>query len=443
MRYLALRHCTRLMAAVLLCITMSAAPCIALGYTYEPGLEPVLSAHVVSDPRYYPGDTFAMTVVLTNKDQDTSVRIAPLLAPRDTYDPRTALGLVVSPWESGAPVSVKNPPVLVGDIRPGDKVPLTIQGTVDEEALPGTHTILLNLTYRYVYAIPIIESANSMIQPLYREMSLTIPVGITIKSEVRPALLNMMQENLVPGTQGYLTGEVKNIGHATGSEVVFTVVPFDNVTLKVVEGSTYIDRFEPGATAPIQVRIAVKDHTVAGWYPAVLQGTYRESDGSTRTTPSVPVGIKVAKGAEFRVDGPDIVISPDGKAIINVSYTNTGDSPAADAEAKVIGNHVIMPAKDTAVLGFLGPGETRTAQFEISAKSATSGKRYPLDTEVKYRDGLGALMLSDRATLGVSVQSPEGINAVTGNPPLMIALAGVGVILAYAGWSAWQKHRKQ
>jgi hypothetical protein len=205
----------------------------------------------------------------------------------------------------------------------------------------------------------------------------------------------------------------------------------------------YIDRFEPGATAPIRVRIAVKDHTPAGWYPAVLQATYRESDGSIRTTPSVPVGITVAKGAEFRVDSPGVVISPDGTAIINVSYTNTGDSPAADAEAKVIGSHVIKPTKDTAVLGFLGPGETRTAQFEISAKSAMAGKRYPLDTEVKYRDGLGALMLSDRASLGVSVQSPEGIAAVTGNPALMIALAGVGVILAYAGWSVWRKHRKQ
>lgn len=443
MRYPALRRCTRLMAAVLLCITMSAAPCIALGFTYlNPGLEPVLSAHVVSDPGYYPGDTFAMTVILTNKEQDTSIQIAPLVAPPGIYDPRTALGVVVSHQESDAPVSVKNPPVLVGDIRMGDKVPLTLQGTVDEEALPGTHTILLNLTYRYVWAIPI-NSENSTIQPLYREMSLTIPVGITIKSEVRPALLNMTQENLVPGTQGYLSGEVKNVGNATGSEVVFTVVPFDNVTFKVVEGSTNVGRFEPGGTAPVRARIAVKDHTPAGWYPAVLQGTYRESDGSIRTTPSVPVGIKVAKGAVFRVDSPGIVIIPGETAIINVSYTNTGDSPAADAEVKVIGNHVIMPAKDTAVLGFLGPGETRTAQFEISAKSAIAGKQYPLDTEVKYRDGLGALMLSDRASLGVSVQSPEGIDAVTGNPPLMIALAGVCVILAYAGWSVWRKHRKQ
>src|SRR5512137_440442 len=193
MRYFALRNCTRLIAAVLLCITLSAAPCIALGYTYNTGLEPVLSANVVSDPRYYPGDTFAMTVVLTNKDQDTSVRIAPLLAIPDTYDPRTALGLVVSPLESDAPVTVKTPPVLVGDIRTGDKVPLTIRGTVDEEALPGTHTILLNLTYRYVSAVPMTEAGNSTVQPLYREMSLTIPVGITIKSQVRPALLNMMQ----------------------------------------------------------------------------------------------------------------------------------------------------------------------------------------------------------------------------------------------------------
>ena len=443
MRYFALRRCTRLMVAVLLCITMSAAPCIALGYTYDPVLEPVLSAHVVSDPRYYPGDTFAMTVVLSNKDQDTSVQIAPLLAPPDIYDPRTALGLVVSQRESDAPVNVKNLPVLVGDIRPGDKIPLTIQGTVDEKALPGTRTILLNLTYRYIYTITKIGSGDSTIQPLYRERSLTLPIGITINSEVRPALLHVMQENLVPGTQGYLIGEVKNVGNATGSEVVFSVVPFDNVTFHVVEGSTYVGRFEPGATAPVRVRIAVKDHTAAGGYPAVLKGTYRESDGSIRTTPSVPVGITVAKGAVFRVDSPNIVVIPGETAIINVSYTNTGDSPAADAEAKVIGSHIIVPAKDTAVLGFLGPGETRTAQFEISAKSAISGKQYPLDTEVKYRDGLGALMLSDRASLGVNVQSPEGIDAVTGNPALMIALAGIGVILAYVGWSAWRKHRKQ
>jgi hypothetical protein len=187
----------------------------------------------------------------------------------------------------------------------------------------------------------------------------------------------------------------------------------------------------------------VKDHTAAGEYPAVLQGTYRESDGSTRATPSVPVGIKVAKGAEFRADSPNIVISPGETAIINISYTNTGDSPAADAEVRVIGSHIIVPAKDTAAIGYLEPGETRTAQFEISAKSAISGKQYPLDTEVKYRDGLGALMLSDRASLGVSVQSPEGIDAVTGNPALMIAIAGVGVILAYVGWSTWRKHRKQ
>lgn len=442
MSYPALLRCTCLMAAALLCITLTAAPCTALGYIYDPGLEPDLSAHVVSDPRYYPGDTFAMTVVLTNKDQDTKVKVAPLL-PADTYDPRTALGVVMSPLESGAPVTVESPPVLLGDIGVGAKVPFTISGTVDEKALPGSHAIPLSLEYRYVYAIPLTGEGRSTVQPLYRERAVTVPVGITIRPEVRPILLNLTQENLVPGTQGYLAGEVKNVGHETGSEVTFTIVPFDNVTFRVVEGSTYIDRLEPGATAPIRVRIAVKDHTEAGLYPAILQGTYRESDGSTRNTPSVPVGIKVAKGAEFKVDSPGIVIHPGESAIVNVSYTNTGDSPARDAEAKVIGSHLIVPAKDTAVLGFLGPGETRTVQFEISAKSAITGKQYPLDTEVKYRDGLGAQMLSDRASLGVSVQSPEGTEAITGNRPLMIALVGIVAIIAYAGWSFGRKYWKK
>ena len=143
------------------------------------------------------------------------------------------------------------------------------------------------------------------------------------------------------------------------------------------------------------------------------------------------------------MDSPGIVIHPGESATVNVSYTNTGDSPAAEAEAKIIGSHLIVPAKDTAVLGFLGPGETRTVQFEISAKSAITGKQYPLDTEVKYRDELGAQMLSDRASLGVSVQSPEGTEAITGNRPLMIALVGIVAIIAYAGWSFGRKSRKQ
>ncbi len=267
-------------------------------------------------------------------------------------------------------------------------------------------------------------------------MSLTIPVGITIKSEVRPVLLNVEQENLIPGTQGYLTGEVKNVGHATGREVVFSVVPFDNVTFQVVEGSTYIGQFEPGETAPVRVRIAIKDHTVAGVYPAVLQGTYRESDGSTRTTPSVPVGIPVAKGAEFRVESPGIVISPGGTALINVSYTNTGDSPATNAEARIIGSQVIVPATDSAVLGFLGPGETRTVQFEISAKSAISETVISRYRRVKYRRARSLDALDRDRT----VQSPGRHRCSHRNPaPGVIAVMGVGVIIAYAGWSVWRK----
>jgi len=286
-----------------------------------------------------------------------------------------------------------------------------------------------------------VGSDFTTIELLYRQEQQTLPVTFRVMGEVRPSIISERSENMVPGSQGYLVVEVNNTGYATGEEVTLGIVPSDNVTFQMVDNSVFIGRFAPGNVTTIKARIAVKDHTGAGSYPAILVGEYRDTDGMFRTTPEVPLGITVSGGAEFEAVTKDLAIGPGGTETITVSYRNTGDTPAYDAQARIIGNQVIMPVTGTASLGVVGPGETKSAQFVISAKSAIVGKQYVIDTDVKYRDGLDALVLSDKMSFGVTIQPPTGINAVTSNPVILIILAGALVIIVYVVWKLRKRQK--
>ena len=429
----------RVLGCLIIALVLCCPPCLAVGWTYlDSGVQPVLSAHAEGETRYYPGDSFAMTVILTNKGKDTSMQVAPMMSP-GIYDPSTALGVTVRPRAADAPVTLKSLPTVAGDIGSWDQVPVTLRGTVHQNASPGIYVIPLDVTYQYVYAIPMIGSDFGSVDMLYREKVQTLPVTFRVQSEVRPAIIHEGAMNLVPGTQGYLTADVKNIGYATGSEMTFFIIPYDNATFQMVDQSVYLGRFGPGDVAPVRARIAVKEHTGAGSYPAVLVGQYRDADGIFRTTSEVPLGIPVAKGAVIEAVTKNLTIGPGGKQTIAVSYTNTGDTAARDATVRIIGSQVLVPVTDTASLGNLGPHETRTAYYLLSADSAIVGKRYVIDTEVKYRDTLDALMLSDKMSFGVDVVNPTGLAAITSNPALLIIIAGILAILAYAVWTLRRK----
>ncbi len=106
----------------------------------------------------------------------------------------------------------------------------------------------------------------------------------------------------------------------------------------------------------------------------------------------------------------------------------------------VFGNQVLSAETDSASLGLFPPGETKTAQFVISAKeSAIPGKQYVIDTEVKYRDSLGALMLSDQMSFGADIRSPTGTKAVTQNPVALVIIIGAIVIIFYVTWKLRRK----
>jgi len=425
-----------LLLALLFCCT----PCLAVSYIYlDTGTQPALSARAEGETRYYPGDTFEMTIIISNKGRDTSMEVAPLLAP-GAYDPATALGVIVTPRVAGAPVTLKSLPVMAGDIGSWDQVPVTVQGTVHPDASPGIYVVVLDLTYSYVYAIPMTGADFTTFTPLYHEKMQSLPVPLRIREEVLPSIISERSENLVPGTQGYLTAEVRNIGYATGNEVMFSIVPVDTTTFQMVDDGIYLGRFGPGEIAPVRARIAIADHTAAGSYPATLEGQYRDANGVLRNTTPVPIGITVSRGAVIEAVTKDMTLGPGETKTITVTYVNSGDTPAVDAEARIIGNQVLDPVTDTASLGFFAPGETKTAQFTISAKSfAITGKQYVIGTDIKYRDSLGALMLSDETIFGANIKSPTGISAIIQDPVVLVIIAGGLAIVLYVAWKLRRK----
>ncbi len=414
-------------------------PAFAISYTYlDTGSQPDLVAHTEGDTRYYPGDTFQMSVLLTNKGRDTAMQVAPRLS-AGAYDPSTALGVTVTPDAADAPVTLKTLPVVVGDIGQWDEARVTIYGTVRENATPGVYPIQIVVAFNYVYAIPMTDSSYSSINKLYNQKVQTLPARLIVMSEVKPSIISEKYENMVPGTQGYVIAEVRNTGYATGNKVLLGITPSDNITFQMVDEGVYLGRFGPDETASVRVRVAVKENTAAGSYPAVLDGKYWDADGIIHTIKPVHMGITVSRGAVIEAITKDLTISPGATETINVTYRNTGDTPAINAQARIIGNQVIIPVSDSVSLGILGPGESKTAQFRISAKSPIAGKKYDVDTEVKYQDELGALMLSEKMSFGILVQKQEGPGAILSNPVYLIIIAGIFAILIYAVWKLYQK----
>jgi hypothetical protein len=405
-----------------------------VGYTYtNTGEQPNLVANSQGETDYYPGDTFEMTVILANTAGDTAVQVAPRLAP-GAYNPSTALGVMVRPGAGDAPVSLKSLPAVAGDIGSSDQVPVLIKGTIHRNASPGVYAIPLEVTYQYIYGIPTVGEGYGTIAPLYSKKEQVLPATFRVKSEVRPAIVSEKTENIIPGTQGYLTVVIANIGFGTGTDVTLRIVPSDNVTFQMVEDSVYLARLGPGDVVPLRVRIAVMDDTGAGSYPAVLEGKYRDADGTVRETTPVPLGIPVSRGAVMKAMTRNLTIGTGGEETITVSFLNAGNTPAYDATARIIGTYVLMPVDDSVSLGTINPGEIRTTQFVLSATNAMAGKRYVIDSEIKYRDELGALVLSDKMSVGVAIAQPSGISTITSNPAVMILIAGILGILAYGGW---------
>ena len=90
---------------------------------------------------------------------------------------------------------------MAGDIGSWDQVPIRLQDG-SPECSPGFYVILLDTTYNYVYAIPMVGADFTTITPLYHQKVQVLTVPFRVLREVRPVVISENQRIWCPGPRG-------------------------------------------------------------------------------------------------------------------------------------------------------------------------------------------------------------------------------------------------
>jgi len=204
-----------------------------------------------------------------------------------------------------------------------------------------------------------------------------------------------------------------------------------------------VEELETGHTSTLSYTIKIDSDTPAGNYEVLLPVTYeyqanvrtvtadavnlgltdvdytREYKRNTETL-RIPVSIKNEPKLEVtNVSGS--LVQGESK-VIEVTYKNTRESIAKDALARIIVMSPLSTEKSIVRLGDIGPGEEKTAIFEISADQEAVVKNYGINSEIKYVDEDGETSFSENMKVNVPLEATEKKFSITGIAIILIIL---------------------
>jgi hypothetical protein len=329
---------------------------------------------------------------------------------------------------------------MVGDIPGGGNVPVSFSARIREDAPAGDYLLPLSVSYSYLYDTEQVGVDTVILR--YQAENRTLAIPIRIRPVVGIAAGNVTTEYLNAGTQGFVTVDIRNTGHATGESAVAKIERSGTSPVIPVDSSVYIGTWPPGAVVKARFKVSASGDAEAASYPLDLVVVYTDAEGELVSTDPVTLGVPVGGEIDFTVVSDSVVITPGSQEQITVIYENTGASTAYSAQARISATDPFSSTDDTASLGDMRPGERVEARFEVTADKGAMIKDYAMDTEVRYRDGLGTIQISDPIRLPVRVVPASGISRVTGNPVLMSIIIAALIGIGYYGYR-WRSGRKK
>ena len=389
---------------------------------------PDLSASLSGINDFTPDREVTMTVVVQNKGINDIEMVQPALAnPGDL--PNTAKLVTVSLSGGDGPFTVKSDPQMVGDITGGSTVPVPFVVRIREDAAPGVYNLPLSLNYTYLYTAE--QVGEDSITYHYKVMNDTFILPVKVKPVVALEVLNATPEHLNAGSDGYIDLVLRNKGYENGKKSVVRIVQDSTSPVTPVDSSVYIGDFPGNDSVSVRYKVAVSTDAGNKSYPVNIVADYENDDGDTVTSDPVTIGVPVGEKVAFTIISPPPEVHPGSNLPITVVYKNTGGAAVYSAQARISMVDPFTSNDDVAYLGDLNPGDEATAHFQVSVDKLATLKQYGLDSEIRYRDALDDLHISDIIEVQVNVTGRSGLDALLSNTILMSIIAAVLIGAVY------------
>lgn len=397
------------------------------GTKYMAG-SPELTAYISGTNEFGPGDTVPLTVIIENKGINEFKFVQSGIVDREDL-PNTAKFLKVSLDAGTAPITVKSDPQMIGDVKSSTTGTSVFTIKVLADAPAGTYDLPLTLDYTYLYEAD--QYGSETIQYYYKHINENVSLPITIKKEVKVNVLSAEVDHLNAGTEGFVTLDVKNIGHEDGKKAVLKISRNDNSPIIPKTSSVYIGDFPAGGTVKSQFKVTVTGDAEEQVYPLDLYVEYENTEGDLVSSDTETIGMPVGKKVSFTVSSMSTEIMPGQKKVITAVYKNTGGAPAYNAQARISAVDPFTTNDDTAFLGTLAPGESKEASFEISTDKTATIKEYGIDSEIRFRDALDNTIISDPMKVRINVVPDTGMKDLLNNRFVQCSIVAIIIVVGY------------
>ena len=427
---------------------------------------PDMEALIVGDDQFQVGTTGTLELVIQNKgifegrvtgadDQVLAYGYATggMMA---AYPCTTAQNVTVTVESSSPVVEVVGGAAYVGALARSSVTPdeLSFDLRVYRYADVGTYELDLNVSYEYIKDVDWLNPPDSLplapdpdaynpitYQPqfdfTFEERTETIPIVVNVVGSYFEAVRTEV-EHMRPGASGTVLLTLGNNGE-TAYDVTAEVVPSGNFV--PVDRSSYLGTVDAGARVSTEFKIAVSDDAIAKTSPLTILVHYRDKQDVERTS-TVTAGVVISPDIAFEIVDTELdgTLAPGSDAELVLSVKNLSETDVNDAIARVNAIDPFSSTDDTAYIGDIPAGETKTARVKLSADDDAMPKMYGIDVEVKYRDGNGDSYTSDSMKATVEVVEKKGLPLES---IILIVVAGIGLGGGgYLGWQAYRRKRK-
>jgi hypothetical protein len=386
---------------------------------------PDLSAVLSGSNEFSAGTTLPLTVVVANSGLIDIKMVRDDLLTRDEL-PNTAKLVKIGLGAGNAPVTVKSDTQMIGDLAGGSSRIVPFELNIASDAQAGSYTLPITVEYTYLYSAE--SDGQDNLRYYYKTERKDLGITVNIKPAARLEIMEVRTDHLNVGTEGYLTVTLKNIGNEDASRGVLRITRNGNSPVIPSDGNLYLDSFPQGAEITTRFKVSVSSTAEADQvYPIDIILSYQDSEGDLILTDPLSFGVPVQGKVDFAVTSDAAELAPGQKQVIPVEYTNSGAVTVYNAQARISAVDPFTSGDDTAFLGDIAPGESRTAYFEITADAAATPKEYGLDSEIRFRDALDNSLISDTMKVRITITPSQGMLERLLNP-LSLSLLAVGFI---------------